>query len=98
MSRLRQVPSGDVDSDSETLNIAQGLHRVGQIRVAVVGESRLAEIVSGDRSEGTAGADNFDAVAEPTDANRRVRRFIRSVHNGVAGNLLQGFRRIQCGA
>ena len=98
MSRLRQVPSGDVDSNAKTLDIAQGFHRVGQIGVAVVGEPRLAEIVNVNRSEGSAGADDFNAIAEPTDANWRVRRLIRSVHNGVASNLLQGFHGIQCGA
>ena len=97
MSCLLQVPSGDVDSNAETLNIAQGFHRVGQIGVAVVGEPRLAEIVNADRSEGSAGADNFDAISKPTNANRRVRRLLRSVHYGVAGDLLQGFHGIQCG-
>ncbi len=67
MSCLLQVSSGDANSNAEALNIAQSFHRVRQIGIAVVGKSRLAEIIGGDCSERSSGANHFNSIAEPAD-------------------------------
>src|SRR5262245_6874234 len=74
---------------AEALDIPEILHRLGEMRIAVVDQPRSAEVVTVNLSKRAAGILDLDPVFEPGNAYRRMGPIIITMHDGVAHQLLQ---------
>ena len=77
------------DTHTESLHIPEILHCVGEVRIAVIGYSRLTKVLAVDLTKGAARVLNFNAVTEPSAPDRSVCALIRAMHHSVSCQLLK---------
>ena len=63
---------GGGNADPKTLDQIQNPHGFGEMRIAVVGESGLAEVGWRDIAERSAGIDDLDAIVKPIGSHRGI--------------------------
>ena len=84
MSGVPKRPFRHRDSNAEPLHESENLHRLRQIRIAVIRDAGLPEILLGHAAERAARTLNLDAIIELGDPHRSVGSFVNPVHERIA--------------
>ena len=74
-----QLFAGELDADPEALDKPECLEHLGKMRVTIVSDAGLSEVLAGDLAEGTTGILYLNAVIEPGHPHGSIRRLVVAV-------------------
>ena len=86
---VEQLLAGDRNPDAESLHETEVSHDFSHGWIAIVRDARLAEGLNRHLSEGATGVLDFNAITEPSNPGGCIGRFIVSMHNRIARQLLE---------